>query len=165
MIFFLFHVEIVIIFLVLHNTFFLSHNYHDNFKGGKWNLEKLRSQILLTDLKILWCRVMMSCFGCISLECEYQTSCHKYRHFTHFSNRLLAPHISPFPTPNFSVYICYDMTLLPSQRTLMGLFLTYLIPFFLRKIRVTMNQGFISFFNAIIEGFTLFKNRTGSSWG
>ena len=33
--------------------FFLSHNYHDNFKGGKWDLEKLRSQILLTDLKIL----------------------------------------------------------------------------------------------------------------
>ena len=52
---------------------FLSYNYHDNFKGGKWDLEKLRSQILLTDLKILWCRVMMSCFGCISLELEYQT--------------------------------------------------------------------------------------------
>ena len=32
---------------------FLSYNYHDNFKGGKWDLEKLRSQILLTDLKIL----------------------------------------------------------------------------------------------------------------
>ena len=31
---------------------FVSHNYHDNFKGGKWDLEKLRSQILLTDLKI-----------------------------------------------------------------------------------------------------------------
>ena len=51
----------------------------------------------------------MSCFGCISLEFEYQTSCHKYRHFTHFSNRLLAPEISPFPTPNFSAYI-YDFT-------------------------------------------------------
>ena len=39
--------------LVPQNTLFLSHNYHDNFKGGKWDLEKLRSQILLTDLKIL----------------------------------------------------------------------------------------------------------------
>lgn len=99
------------------------------------------------------------------LELEYQTSCHKYRHFTHVSNRLLAPQISPFPTPNFSVCICYDMTFLPSQWTLMGLFHTYLIPFFLRKIRVRVNQGFISFFNAITEGFTPFKNCTGSSWG
>ena len=32
---------------------FLSYNYHDNVKGVKWDLEKLRSQILLTDLKIL----------------------------------------------------------------------------------------------------------------
>lgn len=40
---------------------FLSNNY-------KWDLEKVRSQILLTDLKILWRRVMMSCFGCILLN-------------------------------------------------------------------------------------------------
>ena len=151
------HGELVRNLLISAEYFFLSNNY-------KWDLEKVRSQILLTDLKILWCSIMMSCFGCILLNWSIKLLAINID-ISHVSNRLLAPQISPFPTPNFSVCICYDMTFLPSQWTLMGLFHTYLIPFFLRKIRVTVNQGFISFFNAITEGFTPFKNWTGSSWG
>ena len=47
------HGELVRNLLGSSEYFFLSYNYHDNFKGGKWDPEKLRSQILLTDLKIL----------------------------------------------------------------------------------------------------------------
>lgn len=55
------HGELVRNLLISAEYFFLSNNY-------KWDLEKVRSQILLTDLKILWRRVMMSCFGCILLN-------------------------------------------------------------------------------------------------
>lgn len=148
------HGELVRNLLSSSEYFFLSYNY-------KWDLEKVRSQILLTDLKILWCSIMMSCFGCILLNWSIKLLAINIdisHMFQTGSWHLRFPHSPPLTSQYVSAMIWLFCQVNGSFSYLFN-------SVFLRKIRVTVNQGFISFFNAITEGFTPFKNWTGSSWG